>query len=62
MPFSVKQYTRRSVFKKTLFVSSQVFASSIHRCEPPAIAAPVRELREAMRARFRALSNPTCTG
>lgn len=46
----------------TPFVSSQVFASSIHRREPPAIAAPVRELCEDLSARFRALSNPTCTG
>jgi hypothetical protein len=40
----------------TPFVSSQVFASSIRRREPPVIAPPVRELCDALSARFRALT------
>jgi hypothetical protein len=44
----------------TPFVSNQVFASSIHRREPPAIAAPVRDLCDTLSARFRALA--ICSG
>lgn len=41
------------------FVSRKVFASSIRRREPPAIAAPVRELCIALTQRLQAVSTPT---
>jgi hypothetical protein len=43
----------------TPYVSGEVFASSIRRREPPAIAAPVRELCAALSARFHAMRAPT---